>query len=139
MRRILAFLTFVVSLMVAVIGFAALSGSLDEKKIIERIKPEGQVTIEGLVAKPKSDLAVTVDVGQARYEEICGMCHNAGLADAPKLGDRAAWKPRIDQGIETMVKHAIHGLKAMPPRGGCMTCTDEEIHKTVEYMVSKAK
>lgn len=138
MRSILTFLIFIVSAGMAVICFAALSGSLDEKKIIERIKPDGQVTIEGVVAQSPSSTTI-VDIGQHRYEQTCGMCHNAGLADAPKLGDRAAWKARIDHGIEILVKNAIQGLKAMPPKGGCMTCTDEEIHKTVEYMVSKAK
>lgn len=120
--------------------FATLSGSLSEKDIIERIKPVGVVSVD-TSGQPKTETPATTiaDVGQNRYEQTCKMCHETGLADAPKLGDKSAWKPRIDQGIETLYKHAIQGLKAMPPKGGCMTCSDEEIHKAVDYMVSKAK
>lgn len=120
---------------------AALSGSLSETKIIERIKPVGSVNVEqgssGAVEN-KVNTAI-LDIGQNRYEQTCKMCHETGLADAPKLGDKAAWKPRIDQGMETLMKHALHGIKAMPPKGGCVSCSDEEIQKAVEYMVSKSK
>ncbi len=57
--------------------------------------------------------------GPQIVQQYCSACHMAGVAGAPKLGDKAAWKPRIAQGKETLVKHAIAGLKAMPPRGTC--------------------
>jgi cytochrome c5 len=125
-------------LVIATVCFA-LSGSLNEKAIIERIKPFGSVTVEsnGQV-KTETPTTTVADIGQNRYEQTCKMCHETGLADAPKLGDKAAWKPRIDQGMETLYKHAIQGLKAMPPKGGCMSCSDEEIHKAVDYMVSRS-
>jgi len=122
------------------ICFGALTGSLTEKAIIERIKPEGQVTIQGGVAGSKATSPVaSADIGKDRYEQTCQMCHQAGLADAPKLGDKKAWQPRIAQGMDKLVKHAMEGLKAMPPKGGCSTCDEAEIRKTIEYMVSKVK
>lgn len=119
---------------------ADLSGSLSEQAIVKRLQPEGVVNIEadGQVAPKKTD--VVLDIGQQRYEETCHVCHGPGLAGAPKFGDKAEWAPRIaDGGIETLVKRAIQGYKAMPPKGTCTNCSDEEIHKAVEYMVSHSK
>lgn len=134
------FLLVTVGLLGAALCFAALTGSLSEQEIIKRIKPLGEVTVEGGSAKATpTETQQIADIGHNRYEQTCKMCHDTGLADSPKLGDKAAWKPRIDQGMETLIKHAIHGLKAMPPKGGCTSCSDEEIQKAVEYMVSKSK
>lgn len=120
-------------------SFATLTGAMTEKAIVERIKPIGEVTVVG-GASPKEVVAVgPVDIGKHRYEQTCQMCHQSGIADSPKLGDKKAWAPRIAQGMETMLKHAMEGLKAMPPKGGCTTCDEEEIRKTIEYMVSQAK
>lgn len=113
---------------------------MNEKAIIERIKPIGEVTVTGGDAHPKEVIAVgPIDVGKHRYEETCQMCHQSGIADAPKLGDKKAWAPRIAQGMTTLMKHAMEGIKAMPPKGGCTTCDEEEIRKTIEYMVSQSK
>jgi cytochrome c5 len=129
------------SFSITALCLATLSGSLNENKIIERLKPVGTVNVEAgsSAAAEKKVNAAILDVGQNRYEQTCKLCHETGLADAPKLGDKAAWKPRIDQGMETLMKHALHGLKAMPPKGGCASCSDEEIQKAVEYMVNKVK
>lgn len=126
-------------LLIGHVCLAGLSGSLDEKKIIERLKPVGEVTIEGGGSKSKEKINEILDIGQNRYEQTCQMCHATGLADAPKFGDKAAWKARIDQGMEILIQHSIHGLKAMPPKGGCTSCSDEEIHKAVEYMITHSK
>ena len=120
--------------------FAKLTGSLDEKHILERIKPEGSVTIEAgsagaVAAKP----AATGDVAQQIYDKYCHTCHGSGLAGAPKFGDKSDWSPRIAEGIDTLVQHAIMGYKAMPAKGTCTECSDDDIKKTVEYMVNKAK
>lgn len=115
--------------------FAELSGSLDEKATILRLQPEGQVTIEaGSVVAPQS-VAVAVDIGQQHYEQVCHICHETGLAGAPKFGDKTDWAPRIAEGMDTMMKRAIEGYKAMPPKGTCTSCSDEDIKKTIEYMV----
>lgn len=121
------------------VGFADLSGSLTEKSITERLAPVGSVTIQtgGEVILPANNAAV--DIGQKRYEETCHICHGSGLAGSPKFGDKAEWAPRISEGIETLVKHAIQGYKTMPPKGTCMNCSDEEIQKAVEYMIDHSK
>lgn len=119
--------------------FAALSGSLSEKAILERIKPSGAVTIQaGDFAAPMKPVAV-VGVGQQRYEEVCHICHGSGIGGSPKLGDKADWAPRIAEGIEVLVQRALTGYKTMPARGTCMNCSDAEIRESVEYMVSHSK
>lgn len=122
--------------------FANLSGSLDEKQVLLRIKPEGEVTVQagaGQTASPANPI-VAKDIGQQRYEEVCHICHESGLAGAPKVGDKADWGARLgEQGMENLVKRAIQGYKAMPPKGTCTACSDEEIRKAIEYMLSQSK
>lgn len=142
MRWFLFIFTGMSILVTAHFAYAGLSGSLDEKSIAERLQPEAAVTIEGGSATAQttaSESSKITDIGQQKYEEVCKMCHDTGLAGAPKFGDKGDWSPRISQGMATLVKHAIQGLKAMPPKGGCSACTDEEIQKAVEYMVTHAK
>lgn len=123
------------------VALAALSGSLDPKAIAQRLKPIGQVNIAEQpgpkVATAPAPLAP--DAGKKRYEETCSTCHAHGMAGAPKWGDKAAWDPRIAQGEATLLKYAIHGLRAMPPKGGCIDCSEEEIKMAVEYMLSSVK
>jgi cytochrome c5 len=76
--------------------------------------------------------------GEALYKQACMMCHAAGVAGAPKLGDKAAWAPRVAQGLPAMVQSAIKGKGAMPPKGGS-TASDADIRAAVEYMVNAAK
>ncbi|WP_418317461.1 c-type cytochrome [Piscinibacter sakaiensis] len=72
------------------------------------------------------------------YGQVCAACHVAGVAGAPKLGDKAAWAPRLAAGIDGLTASVIKGKGAMPPRGGS-TATDAEIKSLVEYMVSTVK
>jgi cytochrome c5 len=74
----------------------------------------------------------------ALYEQICSTCHAAGIAGAPKLGDKAAWAPRVAQGIDALTASAIHGKGAMPPKGGS-SASDAEIKGVVSYMVGASK
>jgi cytochrome c5 len=76
--------------------------------------------------------------GKAVFEKTCVVCHGTGVANAPKFGDKAAWAPRIAQGIPVLVQHAISGKGAMPPRGGS-SASDAEMKAAVEYMVNAAK
>ncbi len=76
--------------------------------------------------------------GDALYKQNCATCHATGVANAPKFGDKAAWAPRIAQGIPALVQSVIKGKGAMPPKGGS-GATDAEIRTTVEYMVKAAK
>jgi cytochrome c5 len=73
------------------------------------------------------------------YLAACSMCHAAGLAGAPKYGDKAAWKPRVAQGLPTLHEHAIKGIRTMPPKGGSATLSDAEVGAAVDYMVNHSK
>lgn len=85
-----------------------------------------------------ADTAPTNPIGKKVYESVCFACHTAGVAGAPKFADKDAWAPFIKTGVDEMVKNAIHGVGAMPPRGGSQA-TDEEIRAAVEYMVHAAQ
>ena len=81
--------------------------------------------------------------GKATYDASCAMCHKTGMMGAPKLGDKADWKPRIAQGLDTMVSKSIKGYKGpkgmMPAKGGNMKLTDAEVGNAVAYMVEHSK
>jgi len=74
----------------------------------------------------------------ALYTQVCQVCHAAGVAGAPKLGDKAAWAPRLAQGVDGLTASAIKGKGAMPPKGGS-AASEAEIKAVVTYMVSNAK
>lgn len=69
-----------------------------------------------------------------KYNQSCTFCHGTGAAGAPKTGDKAAWEPRMAKGMDTLVKHARDGFNAMPPKGMCNDCTDEDFRALIEYM-----
>lgn len=98
-------------------------------------EPAAAVAAAPAAAAPSASAAVN---GKALYDKACFVCHAAGVAGAPKFGDKAAWAPYIAQGIDSMVKIAISGKGAMPPRGGS-SASDEEIHAAVQYMVEHAQ
>lgn len=100
---------------------------MSKESIAARIKPVGE-SVAGDGAEPGNR------TGEAVYKAICASCHATGLIDSPKLGDVAAWSPRLAQGFGTLVKHAIEGLRAMPPRGGASDLTDDEVARAVAYM-----
>ncbi len=77
--------------------------------------------------------------GKTVYNTVCAGCHGAGVLGAPKFGDKAAWAPRIGQGIATLNSHAINGIRAMPARGGAASLSDDEVKSAVEYMVNGSK
>jgi cytochrome c5 len=82
--------------------------------------------------------------GKTIYDNLCHSCHTAGVAGAPKLGDKSAWSARIAEGIATLTKHAIEGYKGpdgnqMPAKGGNPSLTDEQVGNTVKWMVEQAK
>ena len=116
-----------------------------EEIVLENIKPVGQVYIAGESepeVAPVADTAVASSgpkSGEEVYNGSCMSCHGTGAAGAPKLGDKAAWTPRIAAGMDAMLANAINGLNAMPPKGLCMACSDAEIQGAVEYMVSNSQ
>jgi len=83
------------------------------------------------------------DKGKAIYDGSCFACHTSGLAGAPKLGDKAAWEPRVAQGMETLVARAIQGFHGqggiMPPKGGRADLADADVKAAVMYMVEQSR
>ena len=124
----------------------------------ERIRPFGQVAVAGednagkaivasatavAVAAPAAiDPSKPMD-GKTVFESACTACHGTGIAGAPKVGDKAAWAPRIAQGVPTLEKHALGGFQGgkglMPAKGGRADLPDDAVRAAVEYMVSQAR
>ncbi|MEY4752297.1 MAG: hypothetical protein RIQ60_4511 [Pseudomonadota bacterium] len=77
--------------------------------------------------------------GDAVFKQNCAMCHVPGLANSPKLGDKAAWAPRIALGRAALLKSAIEGKGAMPPRAGNPKLTDEELAAGLDHMLAAVK
>lgn len=77
--------------------------------------------------------------GAAVYDKACKMCHGAGMMGAPKMGDKAAWAPRIAQGADVLNDHAIKGFKGMPAKGGKAALSDDEVKAAVAHMVEASK
>ena len=78
--------------------------------------------------------------GKAVYQRYCYACHQAGIADAPKLGDKDAWATRLTKSRAELLDNVIRGMApGMPPRAGCGTCTDEELEAAVDFMVLRVQ
>lgn len=99
----------------------------------ERIKPVGEPEVVAVEAGPHVDKS-----GEDVVNSVCAACHASGAMGAPKIGDKAGWGPRIAQGYETLIKHAIAGIRMMPARGGNATLTDGEIANAVAYMANQS-
>jgi len=87
---------------------------------------------------PAAPQQVAANAGETLFKQTCIACHGAGVAGAPKFGDKAAWAPRIKQGVDVLVQNAIKGKGAMPPKGGS-SASDAEVGAAVHYMVNAAK
>jgi cytochrome c5 len=106
-----------------------------ETKAKENIQPVAKVELvqavaEGSVSGGKS--------GEEVYKAVCSMCHQAGMLNAPKFGDTQAWAPRISQGYETLVQHALKGIRSMPAKGGNASLSDAEVAGAVLYMTNSS-
>ena len=110
------------------------SSSLTPEAIAARIRP---VADEGFTLKdvnaPKQ-----LQAGADVYKAVCAACHGTGAAGAPKVGDAAAWAPRIKQGFDTLVSHAVKGIRAMPAKGGNPDLDDLEVAGAVAFMANQS-
>ncbi|MCV0439557.1 MAG: c-type cytochrome [Hydrogenophaga sp.] len=84
---------------------------------------------------PAAATTVAAGTGEALYKQACAVCHVAGVAGAPKLGDKAAWAPRVATGLDALTATVIKGKGAMPPKGGS-TASDADIKAAVQYMLA---
>ncbi len=134
--------------------------AMSEEAIAKRLKPVGEVVVDPSQPQP-ADAAVTApapsaaapvpgakpaaaakaDAGKGKsvYEATCMVCHAAGVAGAPKVGDKAAWAPRMKSGMSTLYASSIKGKNAMPPKGGNLALTDADVNAAVDYMISLVK
>ena len=122
--------------------------AMSEEVIAARLKPVGEVrlTPEAPSLPPSAAAASTQPVaaaparsGEQVYQQACAMCHAAGLAGAPKTGDKTAWQARVAQGLPTLYNHAINGIRAMPAKGGNPGLADAEVKAAVDYLAAQAK
>ncbi|MEZ5449972.1 MAG: c-type cytochrome [Thiolinea sp.] len=88
-------------------------------------------------AAPAAEQAAPAIDGKAIYQGLCFSCHDNGVANAPKPGDKAAWEPRIAKGMDALLNSVLNGLNAMPPKGGNPALSDDEIKAAVDWMVSQ--
>ena len=107
-------------------------------EVVEQEKYDQWIAEKKKMTAANAAASGTMD-GKAVYEKYCVACHGAGVAGAPKFGDKAAWAPRIAQGQDTLYTHALKGFKAMPPKGGATDLSDGTIKATVDYMVTAGK
>ena len=141
------------------------SPAMSEEAVAKRLKPVGDVIIAeagapmpatatkstATTAAPAQTATAGAKVataaakpagaadGKKTYDAACALCHAAGVAGAPKTGDKAAWKPRIAQGKDVLYGSAIKGKNLMPPKGGAASLPDADIKAAVDYLLSRAK
>ncbi len=105
--------------------------------------PESGPGTSDAVAAAPEPIAQVQDplvLGEKIYGEYCFSCHTPGLSGAPKLGDVEAWAPRIAKGEALLLAATIEGVPpAMPPRGICMSCSDDELANAIAYMIAKSQ
>ncbi len=117
-------------------------------QVEQRIRPIGRLVTDedaleerGEVMEPATTVATTL-TGPQVYNAACTSCHSAGIAGAPRTGDADAWGVRIAQGMDILYRHSIEGFLGeagyMPPKGGRVDLSDEEIIAAVDFMVEEA-
>lgn len=120
------------------------------ESVADRIRPFGHIKLPGEKQRPgelrvdevpQAEPHETTLSGPQVFNEACIVCHGNGIGGAPMLNDRAAWAPRIAQGIDTLYQHALQGYTGstgyMPPKGARVDLSDDEVRKTVDYMLSR--
>ncbi len=132
--------------LVVAVSLAVLLSACGKKE--ESVTPEVAPAPEAAApapeaAAPAPEQAAANDAGKKVYGSVCATCHAAGVAGAPKPGDKADWGPRIAQGSEVLYKHALEGFTGqkgmMPARGGSASLSDDEVKAAVDYMVAQSQ
>ena len=116
----------------------AAAGATDNAQAAAAVAALANVPQASSAPAAGSQSADASQAGKALYTQVCQACHSTGVAGAPKYGDKAAWAPRLVDGIDGMTAIAIKGKGAMPPRGGTQA-SDAEIKEVVSYMAAAAK
>ncbi len=109
-----------------------------QAKILENIKPVGEVNVGAVPATAAAPAAAAGPrSGKDVYAASCMACHSTGVAGAPKVGDKAAWEARAGKGVDGLLATAISGINAMPPKGTCGACSDDELKGAIEHMLKE--
>lgn len=117
-----------------------------DRAIKERVKASGESCMEGDECQgaagagaASTEVAAAEPAGpEAIYNSKCMACHGTGAAGAPKVGT-SDWAPRAAKGIDALLESAKNGLNAMPPRGLCMECSDDDLKGVIQYMIDHSK
>ena len=114
--------------------------AVNGQQLAERIKPVGEVTLASSnpVVNALIPAAHAAADGKSVYEKSCKVCHEAGVAGAPKMGDKAAWAPRIKQGMDMVYANSLKGKGAMPPKG-TYSGPDADVKAAVDFMVKASQ
>ena len=134
------------------------SPAYSDEAVAKRLEPVGKLIVadeltqgEAQAPEVSAQTAMTAGVSAAPavaagedkiksiYTASCAACHASGAAGAPKLGDKAAWAPRIKAGTEGLYDSALKGKNAMPPKGGNASLSEADVKAVVDYMVSQSK
>ena len=153
-----------VSVFVALLSLFSVSNSASAQNVADNIRPVGSVCVAGQACvgtmastaavpeiaaveedtdiEPASTDTSPVEVAsefdaEAAYQMSCNACHGTGAAGAPMLGDSGAWESRLDKGMESLMSNVVNGVGAMPARGICMTCSDDDLQAIVDYMLAQ--
>lgn len=132
----------------ALLAAGAVAVELSEAQRAEieaRIEPVGDLCLEGDASCAQAAAGAAGSVaqrtGQEVYDSACMACHTTGAAGAPKLGDATAWADRIAKGMDALYDAGVNGVPGtgMVAKGGCVSCSDEEIRAAVDYMVEASQ
>jgi cytochrome c5 len=112
-----------------------------EDKILSNIAPVDSLCMSGedCAAAPVAAGPAEPRTGDQIYASACGTCHTAGVSGAPRTGNVDDWAPRVAQGMDSMFNNAWNGLNAMPPKGLCMDCSEDEIRAAISHMVDQSQ
>ena len=126
------------------VGFAIADNHSYEDQVAKRLKPAGNVCVEGEECETATAAVAAAEPagprsGDAVYNLACVACHGAGVLGAPKYGSADDWAPRIAKGVDVLHEHAVKGFNAMPAKGGNTSLSDEEVYAAVDYMVAASQ
>ncbi len=106
--------------------------AMTPESVAARLQPVGRVEVAAPAAAPGARS------GEEIVKAVCAACHQAGVANAPKIGDRAAWAPRLKEGLNGLLATALKGKGAMPPKGGAADLTDTELARAIVFMANQS-
>jgi cytochrome c5 len=132
--------------------------AMSDEAVARRLKPVGEVVVDPNQPKPAASVTVAPPAGKVAaatgksaagkgdaakgksvYDATCQVCHAAGVAGAPKAGDKSAWAARLKTGVNALYQTSLKGKGAMPPKGGNTALSDADVRAAVDYMVDLVK